>query len=199
MLHVALSVDRTGLLNAWTLDSGAGAVWQGPSTVGDSFLVPGSPVAIFQQSTSVLTALIVDCNGVLNVAYLDLTGGTGWQGLNTVGGANLVPGSPVTVLKQSATMFMALMVDRNGVLNVATLDAMSNVWQGPDSLGCAILVPGSHVAVIQTGNTVFAALAVDRDGILNTATLDISTGTGWQGPDSVGNGCLPAGSRVYAL
>jgi len=44
-------------------------------------------------------ALMVDRNGVLNTASLDLDNGKGWQGPHTVGAGNLVPGSVVTVFQ----------------------------------------------------------------------------------------------------
>jgi hypothetical protein len=200
MLHVALSVDRNGLLNACSLDPDAGFTWTGPHVVGAACLVPGSPVTVFQQSASVIGALLIDRHGVLNAATLDLTQTVGWQGLATVGNGNLVPGSAVSLLKVGATEFCALAVDRDGVLNVATLDATSTGgWQGMHTVGGAVLEPGSNVTAIQTSSTVFVALAVDETGALNAATLDTSNGEGWQGPDTVVNGALPPGSRVYAI
>ena len=47
-----------------------------------------------------MTALIIAQNGVLNVASLDTT--KGWQGLDTLGNATLVPGSPVAVFTAEA-------------------------------------------------------------------------------------------------
>jgi hypothetical protein len=66
----------------------------------------------------VYLVLMVDGNGVLNVAGLDLI--KGWQGPDTIGNANFVPGSRVAVFKH-ATTYTALIVDKNGVLNFAYL------------------------------------------------------------------------------
>src|SRR5271166_60006 len=142
-------VDRDGMLTAATLDVSGGGGWQGPDSIGNASLVPGSPVTVFQQSTTVFTALMVDRNGMLTAATLDASGGGGRRGADSTGNASLVPGSPVTVFQQSTTVFTALMVDRNGMLTAATLDASSGGgWQGPDSIGNASLVPGSLVVCL---------------------------------------------------
>src|ERR1039457_5338971 len=92
-------------------------------------------------------ALMVDRGGMLNVASLDLSAGGGWQGPDAVGNASLVPGSPITVFQRSKTVFTALIVDRGGMLNVASLDlSAGGGWQGPDAVGNASLIPGSQVA-----------------------------------------------------
>ena len=96
-MHAALTVDRNGVLNTALLDVGNGNGWQGPDTVGNASLVPGSPIAIFQQSNSIFTALMVDRNGVLNTASLDVSTGNGWQGPDTVGNASLMPGTVVAI------------------------------------------------------------------------------------------------------
>jgi hypothetical protein len=72
---------------------------------------------------------------------------TGWNGLDTIGGACLVPGSVIRVFKQSPTVFTAVMVDQDGVLNNATLD-LATGWQGPDTVGNTALVPGTWVSVL---------------------------------------------------
>jgi hypothetical protein len=192
---VALSVDRNGVLNAAFLD-GSSAGWQGPATFGNACLVPGSPVTVFQQSSSIYMALAVDREGTLNVFSLDVSAGAGWQGPDSVGNTSLVPGSPVTVFQQSGSTFTALMVDRNGVLNEAWLN-VGDGWQGPDTIGSACLTPGSKVTVVAQSASVFAALMVDRNGVLNIATLDTVSGEGWQGPDTFGNATLVPGSSVY--
>ena len=194
------TVDRDGVLNVATLDATGGGTWQGPVPVGNATLVPGSPVSVFQQSKSVFAAAMVDRDGVLNVATLDATGGGTWQGPVPVGNATLVPGSPVSVFQQSKSVFAAAMVDRDGVLNVATLDATGGgTWQGPVPVGNATLVPGSPVSVFQQSKSVFAAAMVDRDGVLNVATLDTTGGGTWQGPVPVGNATLVPGAPIASV
>ena len=192
---VALSVDRNGVLNAAVFGGSSGG-WQGPDTVGSACLVPGSPVTVFQQTSLIYVALAVDSEGTLNVFSLNVGDGTGWQGPDSVGNTSLVPGSPVTVFQQNGSTFTALMVDRNGVLNEASLN-VSDGWKGPDTIGSACLTPGSKVTVYAQSVSVFAALMVDRNGVLNVATLDTSCDEGWQGPDTLGNASLVPGSSVY--
>ena len=157
-VFAALMVDRNGILNAATLDVATKDGWQGPDTIGNLTLVPGSPVTVFQQSPTVFAALMVDRNGILNAATLDVATKDGWQGPDTIGNLTLVPGSPVTVFQQSPTVFAALMVDRNGILNAATLDvATKDGWQGPDTIGNLTLVPGSPVSPFGTGGAPISA------------------------------------------
>ncbi len=87
-------VDRNGILNAASFDPTKG--WQGPDTIGNASLVPGSPVAVFKQSATTYIAVMVDRNGILNAASFDPT--KGWQGPDTIGNASFVPGSPVSAL-----------------------------------------------------------------------------------------------------
>jgi hypothetical protein len=145
--HLALMIDRTGVLNTFSLDSSSTSGWQGPITVGNATLVPGAPITVFQQTDYVYTALMVDRFGVLNSASLDTSSSLEWDEPNTLGSASLVPGSPVTVCQQSPSVFAALMVDRNGLLNVASLDLSRGAgWQGPDTIGNSRLAPGSRIA-----------------------------------------------------
>src|SRR5579864_5112156 len=108
MLQVALIVDRNGMLNAASLDSSAGTTWEGPDTVGNARLVPGSRVTVCQPSDTTFIALMVDTIGVLNVASLDVSTSDGWQGPDTVGSASLVPGSPVAICQPTSSVVMAL-------------------------------------------------------------------------------------------
>src|ERR1700680_4115839 len=174
-VFAALTVDTNGALNVAWLDLSNQSGWQGPQAFGDPHLVPGAPVAVFQQSANVFAALTVDTNGALNVAWLDLSNQSGWQGPQPFGDPHLVPGAPVAVFQQSANVFAALTVDTNGALNVAGLDlGNQSGWQGPQAFGDPHLVPGAPVAVFQQSANVFAALTVDTNGALNVAWLDLS-------------------------
>jgi hypothetical protein len=153
MTAVALMIDSRGSLNAASpgpgpgTGSGSAAGWQGPVAIGTATLVPGAPVAVFQQSATVFTALMIDQDGILNSASLDTSTTPGWQGPVAIGTAILVPGAPVTVIPQAGAVFAALMVDRDGTLNVATLDTSAGTgWQGPVGVGNAGLFPGSRIA-----------------------------------------------------
>jgi hypothetical protein len=200
MQRVALTVDGNGILNAASLATTGTAAWQGPVGIGGANLVPGSRIAVFAQSKTVFTALMIDRDGILNSASLDTSAGGGWQGPAGIGGGSLVPGSPVAVLAESQTVFTALMVDRDGILNSASLDTSAGGgWQGPVALGAATLMPGSPVTVIRRSKTVVSALMVDRDGTLSVAWLDTAAGTGWQGPDGIGTARLLPGSMITQL
>jgi len=142
-----LAVDRSGLFSAFVLDPTQSQGWQGPDTVGCPSLVPGSVITAFQQSPTLFTALVIDRNGWLNTATLDAGTAAGWQGLNTVGNARLLPGSPVAVCGPSGSTFTAFMVDQDGALNVATLDTSSSVgWQGPLTIGTCNFSPDARVS-----------------------------------------------------
>jgi hypothetical protein len=60
---------------------------------------------------------------------------------------NLVPGSHLAVVPQGTSAISVLVVDSDGLLNVATLTIASDSWQGPVPVGNAGLVPGSYVSV----------------------------------------------------
>jgi hypothetical protein len=144
----ALAVDQFGLLNVATLDTAAGAVWAGPVPVGNASLVPGSPVAVVWQSTTVVAALAVDRNGLLNVATLDTAAGVGWEGPIPVGSAGLTSGCPIAVAKLSSAPSVALMIGAAGLIDVASLDTSSGTWQGPDPVGGAGFPPGGYVTTV---------------------------------------------------
>lgn len=92
----ALLIDRLGLLTTASRDlSASTSAWQGPASLGSGNLVPGSPVTIVRPRRTVFAALMVDQDGVLNVATLDAADGTSWQGPVRLGNASLVPGSQV--------------------------------------------------------------------------------------------------------
>jgi hypothetical protein len=99
---------------------------------------------IIEQSDSLFTAVVIDRNGVLNAFTLDTTASAQWQGPELIGTASLVPGSDLRVVRVSSTLVQVLLVDRNGVLNVFTLDATSGAgWGGPQLIGSPTLQPGS--------------------------------------------------------
>jgi|HubBroStandDraft_6_1064221.scaffolds.fasta_scaffold686010_1 hypothetical protein len=197
MLRVALSVDRNGSLNYYSMDPSVSSSWQGPITIGSPCLIPGSRVTAFQFGETQFFAFVVDSNGVFNAASLDTTDENGWQGPDTVGNADFLPATPIAVFQQSDAVITALLVDRSGVLNAMSLTVgATQEWQGPLTIGGACLAPGTPVSVVSISETSFSALMVDQDGVLNTAFLDVSAGNGWDGPDTVGNAYLLPESLV---
>ena len=144
---VAMTIDRMGVLNVMSFDRAGG--WQGPDTVGNSTLIPGAPISAFKQSATTCTALSVDRDGVLNVFTNDLSAQNGWLGPDTIGSANLVPGGAISTGKVGVTIFTAIMMDRNGLLNIATLDVSNQQgWSGPSTLGNTTFLPGSRVSLV---------------------------------------------------
>jgi hypothetical protein len=199
-LFLAFAVDRNGLLNTFTLDLSNQKGWHGPDTLGAPTLIPGSPVAVLEASDTLFTTLAVDRNGLLSVFTLDLCNHITWHGPDTIGAPTLIPGSPVVVLKEKDALFTATTVDRNGSLNIFSLDLTSQrVWEGPNTLGTATLVPGSSVTVLKEMDAVFTAFAVDRRGTLNKFSLNLSNKKVWEGPDTLGTATLVPGSPVGAL
>jgi hypothetical protein len=53
MACVAFMIDQNGVLNVVSFRLGSHKGWQGPDTIGNGSLVPGSPVAVFRQSPTV--------------------------------------------------------------------------------------------------------------------------------------------------
>jgi hypothetical protein len=145
----ALAIDRTGVLNAFGYAAASAPAWQGPVLIGGRTLVPGAPIAVFQPTPAVCTALTVDRDGFLNAASLDTVAGT-WQGPDLIGLPVLVPGGPVSVAAQGAGVFLALAVGADGVLNTAVYDPGAGgpptgpgAWRGPAGSGNATLSPGT--------------------------------------------------------
>jgi hypothetical protein len=201
-VFTALTVDAKGALNVAWLDLSTQAGWQGPVPFGAATLHPGAPVAVFQQTRTVFTALTVGAKGMLNVAWLDLSTQAGWQGPVSFGPATLQPGGQVSVFKQSDAVFTALTVDAKGALNVAWLDLSKQAgWQGPVPFGPATLQPGAPVTVFQQSNAVFTALTVGAKRALNVAWLDLGPKAqqqhpGWHTPVPFGSPGLAPGAPV---
>jgi hypothetical protein len=199
-LTTALTVDKKGAMNVAWLDTTATNGWQGPYAFGDPHLVPGAPVAAFQQSKTVTTALTVDKNGAMNVAWVDSSNGKGWQGPYAFGDPHLTPGAQVTAFQQSANVFDVLTIDKNGYLNVAYLDTSAGGgWKGPFTVGTPGLVPGAPVTWLRQSDTVFSALSVGQSGAMRVAYIDLTTSSGWQGPFAFGDPHLAPGAPVNAF
>lgn len=147
-LLVSLMVDASGTLTAIELDLSSGVAERSALPIGTASFPPGSPIALLQPSKTSYSAVLVDVTGMLDVATVDLSGTTpAWTGPDAIGNGNLVPGSHLTVVPQGTTAISVLAVDRDGLLNVATLQITSGTWEGPVAVGNAGLVPGSYVSI----------------------------------------------------
>jgi hypothetical protein len=149
---IVLMVDTSGTsgtLTAIELDLSSGVTQQSTVPIGAPTFPPGAPIGLVQQSKTSYAAVLVDLDGMLNVANVDLSGPTpSWTGPDAIGNGNLVPGSHLTVVAQGTSAISVLVVDRDGLLNIATLQIASGSWQGPIPVGNTGLVPGSYVSVL---------------------------------------------------
>jgi hypothetical protein len=198
-VHAALSVGAGGRMHVAWLDLAdpARRGWQGPQTFGGAHLQPGAELALFRQDATTLTALTVDRNGALNVAWLDTAGG-GWQGPLALAGNHLVPGAPVQVIEQAPGVYAALTIDRSGALNLAWLDTARPGWQPPVPLGDRHLVPGAPLALFRQDATTVAALTVEGQGLMDVAWLDTANPP-WQPPRGHGPARMAPGGHVAAF
>jgi hypothetical protein len=144
---IVIMVDAAGTLTAIELDLSGGVTQKSLTPIGASAFPPGAPVALFESGGSGYAAALVDLAGMLNVASVDLSGTTpAWTGPVMIGNGNLVPGSHLAVA-QGFSAVSLLLVDNDGLFNVATFEIATGTWQGPNPVGNAGLVPGSHVSV----------------------------------------------------
>jgi hypothetical protein len=103
-----------------------------------------------KQSDTILTALVVDDAGALDVAWLNVAAGTGWAGPQPISSANIAPpGAPIGIVNQTSTITSALVADNNGALDVFWLDTSSGTgWAGPSVITSNGVAPrGAHVAM----------------------------------------------------
>ncbi|MET9031948.1 hypothetical protein ACWEQ3_11060, partial [Streptomyces mirabilis] len=85
-----------------------------------------------KQSDNLLTALAVDKNGYLNVAWAG--DGKPWHDPVAFGRPVFQPGAAVAMAKQSDNLLTALAVDKNGYLNVAWAGD-GKPWHDPVAFG----------------------------------------------------------------
>jgi hypothetical protein len=178
-VFAALTVDSLGALNVvWLNMHVQRPGWQGPVAFGGQHLAPGANVTpVFEQAPGVLTALTIDQNGSMNVAWLNTNEApVTWRGPIAFGGRHLVPGGRISpVFAQAAGVFAALTVDKHGAMNVAWLDTHAEpiIWKGPIAFGGQHLAPGASISsVFEQSPGVFAALTIDRHGAMNVVWLD---------------------------
>ncbi|MEU9255444.1 CAP domain-containing protein, partial [Streptomyces sp. NPDC048270] len=126
----------------------------------------GAPVAMAKQNDNLLTALAVDKDGFLNVAWV--VGTQPWHDPVRFGPAVFPPGAPVAMAKQANDLLTALAVDKQGALNVAWVVG-TQPWHDPVRFGPAVFPAGAPVAMAKQNDNLLTALAVDKDGFLNVA------------------------------
>ncbi len=113
-----------------------------------------APISLMKQTDSVLVALVVGNNGEVANFFLDLhQQPVVWKGPNGMGPAGFAPpGTPITLMKQTDRVLVALVVGNNGeVANFfLDLDQQPVVWKGPNGMGPARFAPsGAPIALIE--------------------------------------------------
>ncbi|MFJ9793894.1 CAP domain-containing protein [Streptomyces globosus] len=147
--------------------------------------------AMAKQTDNLLTALAVDRDGFLNVAWA--AGTQPWHAPVRFGPSVFPPGAPVAMAKQNDNLLTALAVDREGFLNVAWVVG-TQPWHAPVRVGPSVFPPGALVAMAKQNDNLLTALAVDREGFLNVAWV---VGTQpWHAPVRVGPSVFPPGAPV---
>ena len=130
-------------------------------------------------------------DATLRIAWVNELGT--WQGPVPVGPPILEPHSGVALAHQTAEVFVATAVGRNGQLHVAWVDGNAT-WQGPVPVGAAVLEPSSRLALAKQGDKILVCAALGRDGTLHIAWVN-ETGN-WQGPVPVGGPVLEPHSGI---
>ncbi|MBO1416242.1 CAP domain-containing protein [Streptomyces sp. FH025] len=192
-LLTALAVDKDGYLNvAWVVGT---QPWHDPVRFGPPVFQPGAPVsvAMAKQESNLLTALAVDKDGYLNVAWV--VGTQPWHDPVRFGPPAFQPGAPVAMANQADNLLTALAVDKDGYLNVAWVVG-TQPWHDPVRFGPPVFQPGApvSVAMAKQESNLLTALAVDKDGYLNVAWV---VGTQpWHDPVRFGPPAFQSGAPV---
>ncbi|WP_438290399.1 hypothetical protein [Streptomyces sp. HUAS TT7] len=153
--------------------------------------VPGGGVGLARQSDRILTAMFIDTDGVLNVAW-EYNNGP-WHAPVRISASVAEPGTPVALSMQTRTRFTAAFIDKWGRLNVAWLDD-NGPWTQPTPISGQVAKPGGSVALAQYGDNQLTAAFVDSSGTLRTASV---TGTGpWSPPAPTGGAVGLPGSPI---
>src|SRR5438105_15679890 len=93
-----------------------------------------------KQGDKVLTAVMIDAEGALNVAWVSDVDQP-WQGPVRIGGTDFQPGAPVALAAQGGTVLTAIAVDVKGTLRVAWVTDTGS-WHDPVAVGPAMFSSG---------------------------------------------------------
>jgi outer membrane protein assembly factor BamB len=196
-VEASLLIDNRSSLDVAWLDLGEGVGWHPPQPISDPVAPPGASVAMAKQTDTVLTALLVDRSGRLNVAWLDLADRQGWHKPQPISDVVAPPGASVVMAKQTDTVLTALFVGNDGRLNVAWLDLADHQgWHKPQPISDAVAPPGASVAMAKQTDTVLTALFVGNGGRLNVAWLDLADRQGWHKPQPISDVVATPGTSV---
>jgi len=146
---------------------------------------PGSAIAMAKQTDKVVTAMFVDKDQRLAVAWLNPDDNDGhWHLPQAISGAVAPPGSAVALAKQTDSVLTAMLVGHDRKLQVAWLDLAAGSWHVPQPIAGVLAPPGAAVALGKQSDEVFAALVVGDDRRLQVASLDLSEGQPWLWPQT---------------
>lgn len=134
----------------------------GPSGV----TLPGSGIAVVQQTDDQTTALVID-NGGRMAFYWSLEGQP-WQG-PAFHGNGLAPGAPVALARQLRDLTVAATVDASGAVVVAWTSG-KEAWKDPVAITASGFThPGASVALLRESESVVTLMVVDGNGALCVA------------------------------
>jgi hypothetical protein len=100
-ISTALFVGNDQKLNLTWIDVRDPQGWHKPQAISDVVAPPGAVVAMGMQSDVVLTALFVDQNGRLEVAWLDYTDGKPWHSPVVISDPVAPPGADLAMERQA--------------------------------------------------------------------------------------------------
>ncbi|MDC0672664.1 hypothetical protein [Nannocystis radixulma] len=179
---VALTVGSDGRITAIRLDTSIHPYQWAVAGFGPATFVPGTRITdLVWQTPTILTGLVVDGQGFVNVVWLDLDQQPHTWQVAAFGPAVFSPVGRITALvRQTSRVLAALAVDVNGYANVLWLDVESPQWR-VSPFGLPVFPAGAYVTdpVWQTP-TILAALAVDIGGRGSVIWLDLAQAQGWR-------------------
>jgi hypothetical protein len=143
------------------------------------------------------TALLLDNQRRLDVAWLDLSEGLGWHPPAAFSDVVAPAGGAVAMARQTPSVLAVLFFDNQQRLNVAWLDLTDGQgWHKPVPISDPVAPPGGHVAMAKQTDTVLTALFFDNQQRLNVAWLDLTDGQGWHKPVPISDSAGVAGGAV---
>ena len=142
------------------------------------FAVPGTGIAMAQQTKDILTGLTIGKDGAMYVTFK--TGVGKWNTVGISPKGIFPPGANIAMAKQNDNLLTALTIGNDGALHVSWVVG-TDKWNGPVPISPkGIFHPGEDVAMIKQTNDRLTGWAVGKNGWLYQAWVD---GTGeWNKP-----------------
>src|SRR5207244_3548696 len=105
----------------------------------------------------IVTNLLVDDNGALDVSWFDPLSGKPWHAPLSISAAGVAPpGAAVAMARQTSTVLTALLFDAKGALNVSWFDTFDGKpWHAPVPFSAnGLAPPGASVAMAKQNDNV---------------------------------------------